>query len=191
MRTAIILACLVMPVPSYAQSGSSVPAAAVDPARLTAARDLIDVIMPPATRDQMLDGMVRPMIANVQRNMVENPQFAKVFDSDPRAQDLFKHFMQQQTDRSLAMMRSNMPGMWEAMARAYARRLDVAQMREIKAFFETPTGRTYMQQSLTMMNDPDVLTWQGAMIRESMTHLQADVADFAHQVASLEQARSK
>jgi hypothetical protein len=72
------------------------------------------------------------------------------------------------------------------MARAYARRFDVAQMREIKAFFQTPTGRLYMQQSYTIMADPDVGTWQRTMMANSMTGVQADVADFAKQIAALE-----
>ena len=134
----------------------------------------------------MLDGMVRPMLANMQRSFMNDPNFAKLFADDPRARELFQTFLKHQTDRSLETMRPLMPGMWEAMAHAYARRFDVAQMREIKTFFETPTGRIYMQQSLSMMGDPDIAAWQADVMRQSMAHVQEDVADFMQQVSRLE-----
>lgn len=158
----------------------------VDPARLAAARDLIDTIMPPATRAQMIDTMVRPMLANLQRGIAQDPSFAAAFNNDPRARDLFARFMQKQTDRTLAHMGVMMPGLWEAMARAYARRFDIAQMQEIKAFFATPTGRVYMQQALTIMSDPDIAAWQQQMLHDSLAHVQEDVAELSTEMADLE-----
>lgn len=183
------LLVLTAPVAANAQSTPAVIPAPVDPARLSVARALVDTIMPPATRSQMLDGMVRPMLANIQRSIAQDPNFTKLFDQDSRARGLFETFMQRQTDRSLATMQPLMPGMWEAMARAYARRFSIAQMGEIRAFFETPTGRLYMQQSLTMMGDPDIAAWQADAMRQSMHHVQDDVADLVRQMEALERDR--
>ena len=167
--------------PASAQTppASVAAAAPVDPARLAAARDLMDTLMPTATRARIIDEMVRPMMANIQRAITQDPDFVKSFNDDPRARDLFKQFM------TLTTLNAAMPGMWEATARAYARRFDVAQMDEIKRFFATPTGHLYMQQSLTIMSDPDIAAWQSEMMQRSLRTVQADVADLARQIAAL------
>jgi hypothetical protein len=182
---AILLASAGVPTVVQGQIAPAVTPAA-DPARLTAARDLIDILMPPATRAQMVESMMTPMLANLRQGMTQNPDFAKAMNGDPRVKALFDTFMARQQTRTTTMMRDALPGMSDAMARAYARRFDVAQMREIKAFFQTPTGRLYMQQSYTIMADPDVGAWQRTMMANSMTGVQADVADFAKQIAALE-----
>ena len=73
-----------------------------------------------------------------------------------------------------------------AMARAYARRFDVRQLRDIRAFLETPSGRAYTQASFTIMNDPDIAAWQRQMMARSIEQVQTDVAAFAQQVAAME-----
>ena len=182
---AMLLVSAGIPAMARAQT-ARVATTAVDPARLSAAHELIDILMPPATRAQMVEGMMTPMLANLRQGMTQNPDFAKAMNADPRVKALFDTFMARQQARTMTMMRDALPGMSDAMARAYARRFDVAQMRDIKAFFGTPTGRLYMQQSYTIMADPDVGAWQRTMMANSMTGVQADVADFAKQIAALE-----
>lgn len=165
---------------------SAPPAAALDPARIAAARELIDLLMPPGTRAQMVESMMTPMLANMRQGMTQNPEFAAAMNGDPRVKALFDGFIQRQQDQTMALLRASLPGMSDAMARAYARRFDVAQMREIKAFFVTPTGRVYMQQAATIMSDPDVGAWQRTMMTSSMGRVQADVREFAKQVDALQ-----
>jgi hypothetical protein len=188
---AALLAIALAPAPVLAQVAPAAPATAgaVDPARLAAARALIDVLMPPATREQMMQGMMTPMLANLRRGMEENPQFAASIGRDPRVKTMFDQFMTRQEARTTQLMRAALPGMVPAMAAAYARRFDVAQLQEIRAFFETPTGRTYMQASFTIMSDLDVAAWQRQLMAQSMGHVQEDVAAFAKQVAALETAK--
>lgn len=162
------------------------PAAAIDPARIAAARELIDLLMPPASRAQMVEGMMTPMLINMRRGMTQNPDFAAAMNSNPRVKALFDAFMERQQQRTMTLLRASLPGMSDAMTRAYARRFDVAQMHEIKAFFMTPTGRIYMQQAATIMADPDVGVWQQTMMTNAMGNVQADVAEFAKQVDALE-----
>ena len=173
------------PVAAQAQP-TTVTAAAIDPARLAAATELLDVLMPPATREQMMTGMMAPMLANVRRGVSENPSFAAAMNGDPKLKAMFDRFMAQQQARTTDMMRRSLPGMIPAMVRAYARRFDVQQLREIRAFFETPTGRAYMQTSFTIMSDPDIAAWQRQMMQEAMSHVLEDVASFAREAAALE-----
>ncbi|WP_375398147.1 DUF2059 domain-containing protein [uncultured Sphingomonas sp.] len=183
-------AALVLVAASYggaqAQVSASAVAGAVDPARLAAARELIDVLIPPATREQMIVGMMKPMLANIRQGFTNNPQFAATLGTDPRVKTLFDQFMAQQETRTTELMHRALPGMFPAMANAYARRFDLQQLRDIRAFFETPSGRAYMQASFTIMSDPDIAAWQRQMMTQSMGHVQEDVAGFVQQVTALE-----
>lgn len=172
--------------PAPAAPAVAPPSAAIDPARIAAARELIDLLMPPASRAQMVEGMMTPMLVNMRRGMAQNPEFAAAMNGDPRVKTLFDAFMQRQQERTMTLLRASLPGMSDAMTRAYARRFDVTQMREIKAFFMTPTGRIYMQQAATIMADPDIGAWQRTMMTDSVSKVHDDVADFAKQVAALE-----
>lgn len=183
---------LLASVPAAAQLAPAPQAApAPDPARLKAARALLDLLMPPATREQMIGGMMTPMLANIQRGFSDNPAFARAIGADPQMKAMFDSFMQRQLARTTETIRAGLPGMIEAMTRAYARRFDVAQLDELRRFFGTPTGQAYMREGLTIMADPDVAAWQREMMSRSMSQVQADVADFARQVAASEQKRGK
>ena len=183
-------AALFLGAPATAQTAA--PAATtggpVDPARLAAARELIDVLMPPATREQLITGMMTPMLANMRRGMEAAPAFAEM-NADPKFRAAFDQFMAKQEARTTAMLREALPGMVPAMAKAYARRFDVAQMRELRQFFETPTGRAYMQASYTIMADPDIQAWQRDLMTRSMARIQADVAAFAEQATKADGKR--
>jgi hypothetical protein len=185
VKIAGLLLAIATPAMAVAQAPVEAPAAAPDPARVAAARALVDVMMPPATREQMLRDMMAPMLANLRRGISQNPQFVAALDSDPRLRALFDGFMAKQEQRTTAMMQDSLPGMLPAMANAYARRFDLAQLKEIRAFFETPTGRAYMQGSVTIMSDPDVAAWQRQLMSQAMAHVQEDVAEFTRQVAAL------
>ena len=186
--SAVLLAGAMLPSAAHAQA-SPVAVTAPDPARLAAARELIDVLMPPESRERMIESMIAPMLGNLQQGMAQSPMFSSAMADHPEMQTRFATFLERQQARTMTLMRDGLPSMVEAMARAYARRFDVAQCRDIKAFFATPSGRAYMQQSLTIMADPDVAAWQRSMMQFSMAHMQADVAEFAKQVATPEEKK--
>lgn len=185
IRSALIALLLAgATAPAHAQAPAS--AGPVDPARLAAASALIDILLPPATREQMVTGMMMPMLANVRRSFADNPQFTAALDADPRVRALFDQFMAKQEMRSVEMMRQSLPGMMPAMAKAYARRFDLQQLSELRTFFETPTGRAYMQASFTIMSDPDIAAWQQEIMTRSMSGLQKDIAEMVKQAKALE-----
>jgi hypothetical protein len=163
----------------------------VDPARLAVARRVIDTIMPPATREQMMSAMLTPMLANLRQGMAQNPDFAKMMGSDPQVAAAFERYMQRQQTRSIEMIRGSLPQMATAMSRAYARRFDIAQLEEIERFFRTPTGLAYMQASMTIMSDPDVGAWQRTMMNDAMSHVQQDTAEFVKEITAIKQGEKK
>jgi hypothetical protein len=166
-----------------AQTGAATPA--LDPARVAVASELIELLFPAATREKMIDGMMQPMLANIRQSMTQNPQFETLLNNDARAREVFERFLDRQLSRSTEAMHAGLPGMATAMTNAYARRFDHGQLRELKAFFSTPTGRVYMQRSMTIMSDPDVAAWQRDLMKQSMSHMQADVAELTKDIMAI------
>ena len=158
---------------------------AIDPARVATARTLLDVIMPPTKREGMIDSMLKGMMANLSQMMANSPKLKAAYDGDPRAGTIFQRFFAQQQQSTIAMLKENFPGMVDAMARAYARRFTTAQMGELRAFFETPTGRLYIDQAATIASDPDVANWQRDLMAKSMARIPADVDAMMAEIKAL------
>lgn len=188
-RLALAAALVLAPVAATAQAPAST--AVVDSARLAAATRLLDALFPPVSRTQMMDAMMTPMMANLRQGMTQNPSFAAEMAKNPKVKAAFEQFMDAQFRRSLDLVRTSLPGMFDAIARAYARRFDVAQMEEIERFFRTPTGQAYMQGAMTVMADPDVAAFQRKMMADAMSRVQADTAAFAKEVAAIQQSEKK
>lgn len=184
MNKHLIMAAAMFFAPVATQAQVS-PSPSVDPSRLAAARSVIDQIFPPATRAQMIGGMMATMTANIRQSMIQNTQLSEAIGKDARVRALFDRFMDRQMERSNESMQTGLPGMVDAMARAYARRFDVAQLHELSAFFATPTGRVYTQASMTIMSDPDVAAWQRNLMASSMSRVQEDVRDLTKQILAL------
>ena len=117
---------------------------AIDPEKLTAAVQLIDTILPPESRKDMMAAMMRPMMQNMQSGMQNNPELQK----DAEVQKIMQKFIQRQSDRTLSKLMSQLPEMVTAMSRAYARQFTLQEMADAKAFFSTPSGRAYIWKKL-------------------------------------------
>ena len=189
IRFALAAALTLAPVAAVAQTPA--PTAVVDPARLAAATRLLGALFPPASRTQMMDGMMTPMMNNLRQGVTQNPQFAAEMAKNPKVKAAFDQFMDAQFRHSMETVRTSLPGMFDAIARAYARCFDVAQMGELERFFRTPTGQAYMQASMTIFNDPDVAAFQRQMMVNTMSRVQADTAAFAKEVAAIQQSEKK
>lgn len=189
MKRMILLAAAILApaAPAISQTATSEAAVpAVDPVRLAAARLLIDQIFPPATREQMMNGMMAAMTANIRQPLMANPEFAAAVNKDPRVKTIFDAFVARQFARSTQVLNANLPGMADAMAHAYARRFDISQLHDLSAFFSTPTGKVYTANSMTIMSDPDIAAWQRNIMTQSMKTVQSDIADLVKQITALQ-----
>jgi hypothetical protein len=151
-------------------------AAAPDAARLAAAQALIEQIMPADRREAMIEQMVRPMIANAREAMANAPMFADMTRDNPKLATAMNGFMDEEFERSIATTKAAMPALFDAMARAYARRFTLDQMRDLSNFFRTPSGRFYVETAPTIMSDPDVMAAQRAMMTQAMSGMQERMA---------------
>ncbi|RED17706.1 DUF2059 domain-containing protein [Parasphingopyxis lamellibrachiae] len=157
-----------------------------EPERVEAARELLDILMPPDQREAMMIAMIEPMIANLEAGMMQAPELEAALSDNPDVRTLFMEFMVVQRARALESATADLPSMIEAMSCAYARRFTRREMREIGEFFETEAGRAYLQQSNSIMADPDIAAWQRGTMARSMQHLQTDIRDFMTRLAALQ-----
>jgi len=180
---AAALAALSPALPAHAQTAAP-SITAPEPARLTAARILIEKFLPADRRDAMVDQMMRPMVENMRSTLVNGPAFESMKAENPKFGPAFDAFMNAELERSIATTKAAMPGLVEAMARAYARRFTLDQLRELGIFFDTPTGRLYVETAPSLMSDPDVLAAQTAMMKDAMTGMQQRIEKFATQASA-------
>lgn len=176
MRTLILAITLFITAPTYAQTPSEMGAAAdVDPARLAASKTLLEVILPPATREATMDRMMSSMMANLSSTMSAKLSEMGSAKNKPEVAAVIDRFIKRQQDAGMVMLKQNLPGMFDAMANAYARRFSVDQLNEIQRFFSTPTGKVYLQESMYIMSDPDVAAWQSKLMNSAMDRIPAEV----------------
>lgn len=148
---------------------------AVDPARLAAAKRTIEAMMPPAQRNAMFEAMLNPMLANMQQAILSRPDIRTALDADPKAKATLNAFLAAQQQKTIALLQTELPGMFAIMERAYARRFTAAQLDEITAFFNTPTGRLYMDESMKIPADPELLGWQRQLMARSLADGEKDL----------------
>jgi hypothetical protein len=184
-----IAIALIGSAPAMAQAGTPPATAAPDATRLAAAQALIARIMPPERIDAMVDQTIRPMMANLRQAMASAPEMQQAFASDPKAKGALDGFIDSELERSVALTKEWMPAMLDAMARAYARRFTLVQLREIDAFFMTPAGKAYAEQGSTIMADPDVLAAQRTMMTKAMDGIQQRAAAMAATLAEQQEAK--
>ncbi len=152
MITALLLAAA---NPVFAQSAPVATVAEPDAARLAAATRLIEVIMPLALRDQMIEQTASAMVANVGNAVMGSPQMVAAFEKEPRARPIFERYMTKVADDTRTMMRDMMPDMIIVMKRYYARQLTVPQLNEVHDFYATPTGQKFALAAAGVMSDAE------------------------------------
>ncbi|QLC24954.1 DUF2059 domain-containing protein [Parasphingopyxis algicola] len=173
---AVLVALLSTPASVAAQTPPAPAAAeALDPDRLEKARELLDLVMPPAQRNQMILAMLEPTMTNIEQGLMQSPRFMEAMQEDPEAQQRFLAFLQQQRVETGELMVATLPGLVEAMTRAYARRFTVRQLRDMIDFFERNTGRAYLAEAATIMADPDIAAWQRNTMARAMTMMDDDI----------------
>jgi len=187
---ATMAACVaLMPVGAIAQSSAPTDVAAgVDPARIETARKMLNRMLAPEKRVAMVETIIRPMMANMRQSFEQSPEFKKLFAANPEARKQMLAFIDQETERSLRIARDSMPAMYDAMAIAYARQFTPEQLADIERFYESPTGRVFLDRTPAVMSDPALMAAQRAMMQKALDGLQDRAKAMAQK---LEQASAK
>jgi hypothetical protein len=173
----------------------SAPAAAAEaptPERLAAAARVIDRLWPEGSYARYLGASMQPMM-----DMVTDPtRLASLFRGAPGMKDnkltrTTAHYagrpnprqaeMNAEVERFVAIVEEELtpvlaaaePGIRSALTASFARRYTDAQLAELDAFFATPTGALYAEQSRTMMSEREVIDAQIAMFPDLMERFPA------------------
>lgn len=168
--TALIgAAMLCVPVAASATAAQAAPAQAPDPAKLAEARAIIEIMFPPAQREQMLakmsDDIAAPIRQSLPSNLVDDAGLKTLMDS--ALNDL--------QAKQRPMMMKHMPALFEAMANAYTREFSLAELKDVRAFAQSPSGQRYLSRSPALLGDPEITKVNAAIFAESQALVQTEM----------------
>lgn len=146
--------------PAMAQLASQVVAES-DARGLAVAKDVVEIAFPPESRAKLFESVMNPLVAQMRAARMTTAGN----QSDPGLDEITDRYIA----RALAEVREdlvvNAPGLFAAMARAYARNFSLSELVEIKAFVATPTGAKYIQRSSSVLSDPEVAACNTAYLQ--------------------------
>jgi len=142
---ALLLAAV--PVGAVAQDTS---ASSADAAELAEARAIIDVMFPPAQREQMFDKVLTDLTNQFRQSM---PAEAL---NDPGLKAILDEFLASALARERPMMNRHLPEIMDSIAQAYVHEFSLAELKDIHAFALTPAGSHYLSRSSALIADPAV-----------------------------------
>lgn len=159
-----------------------------DPARLAAANGAVQTMFPPgaypAAMTKFMNNMVDRGLEMSEADFAElAPKPKEGGKAKPPSTIRFREKLAAEDpnfDAKLAAIRAFAnqmfvklgtaaePKLRDGMARALARKFDVAQLAEINAFLATPTGRAYGREMVGLWFEPDVIRGTFATLPEMM-----------------------
>jgi hypothetical protein len=151
----------------------------IEPARLTLAETTTAALVPQGSLEKMMDNLYGKMISSFLNELngssammisiktgVDSDQVAALDDKSRAAiTDLFDPHRKQREDQIMKIIRPIVSEvladieapMRSGMAKAYARKFDAEQLTAINAFFATPAGQSYANESLALQADPEIM----------------------------------
>lgn len=195
-RLALVLALSVAaPALAQAPTPASIDAAAtIEPARLAAAKPVIDRLWPIGTYRRLMDGTMSKMVDGMMDSMFRM-RAADMAPSDKAkgeagdktmgevAQSKDPHFRERMRISTDVMFKEMMPiferiepSIRDAMTRIYARKFTAAQLGELNTFLQTPTGQVYAREWMAAYMDPEMLKGMQAFTPELLKAMPAIMA---------------
>jgi hypothetical protein len=198
MRAPLIAAAALLALSGTAASAQTAPApaaTAADPARLEAARRVVDKLVPVGTYKKMMADNFGPMMDSIMDSAGDMPLAEVIRMSGISAEDAaelgegtirdvmdiydphWNERMKLTTDAVAGAMGEWMvkvePGVREALTRAYAREFSLEELNELARFFSTPAGGHYAAQSMAIFMDPEMMKAMTDMMPEMMKDMPA------------------
>lgn len=186
-------------------------ASPIDPARLAAATQTADFVFPAGTYARMMDrtlnGMMKPMMDSVGRiplrdlaamTGADEAQLARIGEGkleevmailDPAYKERMTIGVPAMVKAMQGMITEFEPTMKGGLARAYARRFDAGQLAELNAFFSTPTGKLFAENSMLVFTDPEIMNTMQAMVPMMMKRMPAIVKSMETEMARFPKRR--
>src|SRR5690606_10775689 len=111
-----------------------------DPAELAEARAIVAVMFPPDERDQMIQTLIEQIASQLEQ---VTPFDVESF-GDAGLTNVVANFRAELVGVIMPTVQTHLPKILEATATAYTNEFDLAELRDIRAFSETPSGRRYL-----------------------------------------------
>jgi hypothetical protein len=126
------------------------PHASVDARSLAIAREILDLGMPPDTRETVFFGTMEQVMsqlraAQIKQSTIDDPQVHAIID---RVLNEFKADAQ-------SVLRGYLPQIMEAWAVAYATTFTPQELADIRAFVATPSGQRFFELSPAIASEPN------------------------------------
>ena len=161
---------------------AALPAAAAaqdnDAAELAEARAIVAVIYPPADRDAMMRTMLEQFAGQLKQSV---PLDIAAF-GDPGLSAIVEKFQDNVVGLVMPTVQAHLPKIIEATAVAYTHEFDLAELRDIHAFAETPAGRRYLSRQTALVGDPAVAEVNTAYLRDIQLLAAAKQAEFREEL---------
>ena len=149
-----------------------------DAAELAEARAIMAIMFPPAERDEMMRTLIEQFSGQVKQ--------AAPFDSatvgDAGLSTMLTQFQDNMIGLIMPTVQAHLPKIIEATAVAYTHEFDLAELKEIHAFAETPVGRHYLSRSTALVGDPAVAEVNTAYLRDVQQIVLAKQGEFRDQL---------
>jgi hypothetical protein len=149
-----------------------------DATKLAEAQAIINIMFPPATREQMMDKMMADLTAPVRQSMPLEGI------TDPGLKALFRDYMDGLFASQRQLLIRHLPGMTDAMAVAYTHQFSLAELKDIHAFAMTPSGNAYFSHVMTVISDPAVKQVMMDMMAEAQQAARASVGGFKEKITA-------
>lgn len=198
-------------LPLFAQDAVPAQPAAIDPARLAAARITVDHIFPTGTYARMMNTTMDKVMDSVMGGMGQMPlrEFAAMGGLKPEElaklgpatlQDIMAIYDPAYHERMTVTMHVMMkemtgimtqfePAIRDGLAHAYAGKFTVEQLNDLNRFFATPSGALYASNAMVMYTDPEVMSKMQAFMPEMVKQMPAIMAKVGEATASLPKPR--
>lgn len=168
---------LAIALPAAAQTVPA-PAATVSPEALTLSRTIVDAAFPPERREQMIDRMMRTMMEQMRGSM----PFGNVEDAGLKR--IFDDYMNRMPTILRPATVAFLPRQMDALAHAYARMFSITELKDIAAFSQSPSGRTYLQRSTDVLSDPAVAAVNTQYFTQAQGVTQKAVGELVEKVSA-------
>ncbi len=198
-------------VHAQAAPAPAVSAEPIDPARLAAAQQIGNRIMPDGTYAKVMEASMEAIMGSAIDAAGDLPiaQLAQIGGLDEEAvagmgSGTLKELMaiidpafEERTNLSTRsmmgtitkMMSAMEPGVRDGLSRAFARRYSLAELNDLNRFFETPAGQKFAADTMLIYTDPEVMAAMQAMMPKMMEQMPDMIKEMETATASLPKPR--
>jgi hypothetical protein len=136
-------------------------AATVDQVELAEARAVIDIMYPPAERMKMFD----TLLINLNEQIRGSMPLDAIKDAGLKA--IVDDHLGGLAAREAPVLQKHAPALLEAMAVAYTNEFTLAELHDIRAFAQTPSGGRYLSRAAFIVADPAIAVANTTMMTEA------------------------